>query len=330
MVLLWLAACTGPSDPPRDRGDDDTDPPATDGTEPTGTTGATGTTGFTGETAEEDLCAELPPVPLVYDVINDFETAEDFDLDVDGFLCTILSNNLTCKNQAGDFKVLSPNVAQITAGTRVLPTGDWVVADVGNGALVRIDTATGAKSVVLGGLQYPNGVEVGRDGWVFVAENNGSKVRQVDPYTGDQHLVANGLLAPNGVILSPDEQTMYVGSFGGGLIYAIDRLGPTEWDEARVLYDPPGPDGGFDGINVDSCGNVYITEYIKGRIYRITPDGLTRDLVVDFQDSWIPNMRWGHGVGGWETDILYVTAWDRILALHAGLPGKTHVAFPEE
>jgi hypothetical protein len=329
-MVFWLLACTPPPEPRTDRGDPDTDTQPTDTVEPTGTTGSTGATGHTGETATEDPCAELPPAELTYDILNDFQTSEDFDLDADGYLCTITSGNLACKNQAGDFKVLSPNVANSTAGTRMLATGDWVVADVGNGSLVRIDVATGAKTVVVSGLAYPNGVEVGRDGWVFVAENNGSKVRQIDPYTGDQHLVANGLLAPNGVILSPDENTLYVGSFGGGLIYAVDRLGPTEWDAARVLYDPPGPDGGFDGINVDSCGNVYITEYIKGRIYRITPDGLVRDLVVDFQDSWIPNMRWGHGVGGWETDILYVTAWDRILALHAGIEGKTHVAFPTE
>ncbi|MEZ4238302.1 MAG: SMP-30/gluconolactonase/LRE family protein [Myxococcota bacterium] len=133
--------------------------------------------------------------------------------------------------------------------------------------------ATGGREVIASGLQYPNGVEVDADNMVYVAENSGARVRQIDAYTGDQWIVANGLVQPNGVILSPDGNTLYVGSFGGGLIYAIDRLGPTEWDVPRVLYDPPGPDGGFDGINVDACGNVYITEYTVGRVYRISPTG---------------------------------------------------------
>ena len=84
--------------------------------------------------------------------------------------------------------------------------------------------------------------------------------------------------------------------------------------------------GGFDGINVDICGNVYITEYGTGKIYRITPDGVGT-MVVDLPSFWIPNLRWGNGIGGWETDILYVTAYDRLYALEMGILGKPHVLY---
>lgn len=331
-----MLACT-PEPPPKVVPPDPSTPTDTDTTDsetavPTGQTGTTGTTAATGDTGPEIDCTIVPTIPVPWITTDAFQTSEDFDFDGDGYLCSIVNGrDLTCLDQQGNFKMVAPNVVDWgAAGTRILPTGDWVVADLGRGALVRVDTATGASTVVLGDLAYPNGVEVGRDGWAYVAENSGAKVRQVDPYTGEQYIIADGLVQPNGVILSPDGNTMYVGSFGGGVIYAIDRLGPTEWDEPRVLFNPPVPDGGFDGINVDVCGNVYITEYVKGRVFRITPDGLSAEMVADFQAGWIPNMRWGHDIGGWSSDILYVSDRNqgRLFALDIGLPGKKHVLVP--
>ena len=100
--------------------------------------------------------------------------------------------------------------------------------------------------------------------------------------------------------------------------------------EKFVLMDQSGFSGGFDGINVDACGNVYVTEYIKGDIWRITPDGAQVEKFVSLPSSWIPNLRWGHGMYGWETDILYVADRDqgRIFAVHAGIEGKKHVLAP--
>lgn len=314
----------------RDDGNDttpDTVPPPTT----TGDTAPplpTGTTAATGDTAPPLDCSILPPVPVQYQVLQQFETSEDFDLDGDGYLCSITDQNLACLDLYGNRKVLSPNISQSTAGTRILATGDWVVADVARGALVRVDAATGAVTTIATGLAYPNGVEVDADNMVYVAENSGRKVQQIDAYTGEKWQVASGLSQPNGVILSPDGNTLYVGSFGGGVIYAIDRLGPTEWDEERILYEPSMPDNGFDGINVDACGNVYITEFVVGRVYRITPDGTQVNVVVDLPSGWIPNMRWGHDIGGWSSDILYVTAWDRLYALDMGIPGKPHLLAP--
>lgn len=282
-------------------------------------------TATTGDTGPELDCSVLPPVPAPFITMNQYDTSEDFDFDGSGYLCTVLNQNLACRDQSGDQRLVSPNIAATTAGTRVLPTGDWVVAAPSNETLILIDGVTGGQTVLASGLQYPNGVEVDADNMVYVAEHNAGRVRQIDAYTGEQWPVANGMTAPNGVILSPDGNTLYVGSFGGGLIYAVDRLGPHEWDQWRVLFDPASGDGGFDGINVDACGNVYITEYTTGRIYRITPDGSQTDIVVDLPSGWIPNLRWGPDIGGWRSDILYVAAWTRVYALDMQIPGKPHV-----
>lgn len=338
MTLPWVAlvgiACRPAATEPTGT-DTTTEPTPTDTTDTetdspidTGTTTPTGSTGSTGHTGTGLDCSVLPPVPVTYTTLNAFNTSEDFDLDGDGFMCSITNSNLACKDLYGTTKIVAPGVAASSAGTRVLPTGDWVVANVGAGGLVRVDAVTGGSVTLLSGLEYPNGVEVDENNQVYVAEQNAGRVRQVDAYTGVQSLVATGLSNPNGVILSPDGNTLYVGSFGGGVIYAVDRLAPEVWDAPRILYNPSSGDGGFDGINVDACGNVYITEFLQGKVYRITPDGLNATLVVDLPSGWIPNLRWGHGINGWETDILYVTAFDRIYALDMGIEGKKHVLAP--
>lgn len=335
---MWgflVLGCREPAPPPP--GDDDTDgsttPTAHTGRTPTAVTGATagtGSTGPTGDTAPELDCSILPPMPVPYTTLNQFQTAEDFDFDDQGYLCTVrgFAGDLACKDLTGATRVEGVRAAPNgSAGTRFLPTGDWVIAG-GDGTLIRVDHATASSTVVIAGMLYPNGVEVGRDGYVYVAENSSDRVRQIDPYTGDQWPVGDGLVSPNGVIMSPDEQTLYVGSFGGGNVYAFDRISEHEWQPVRILASSPGWDGGFDGINTDLCGNVYITEYTVGRVWRITPDGAHVDLVVNLPDFWIPNMRWGSGVGGWDPDLLYITAWNRLHAVDVGIPGKRHISTP--
>jgi hypothetical protein len=336
MVIFVAAACSGP--PAGDGGRDrtptdgqppDTDPPTDGLPDPeTADTASTTPPTPTGDTAAEYDCSVLPAIPVTWTNLTQFQTSEDFDIDGDGYMCTNRSGALACKDMAGNQKVLTVGLGS-TAGIRVAATGDWLYNDVGNGALVKVDPLTGAKVTVASGIAYPNGLEVGRDGYAFIGENGSDKVRQIHIDTGAQYVAAEGLAAPNGVILSPDEQTLYVGSFGGGVIYAVDRISETEWDAPRELHNPPNPDGGFDGINVDSCGNVYITEYTVGRVFRITdPAGPGNGEVADLPESWIPNMRWGHDIAGWDSSTLYVSAWGSIYALDMGVPGKRHILLP--
>lgn len=103
-------------------------------------------------------------------------------------------------------------------------------------------------------------------------------------------------------------------SFGGAL-----RCSPNGYDRDR---------GGLDGMTVDACGNVYITEYIEGVIWRFTPEGV-REKVIDLPSFWIPNMHWGTGLGGWQEDTLYVMDREegRVFELVLGVEEKEKV-FP--
>jgi sugar lactone lactonase YvrE len=318
IALAWLLGCTG--SPPTD-----TDPvPTSDTDGPTGDT-AVISTAETGDPLV-DLCATLPALPATFQTFQGFGGAEDFDLDFQGRHVSVASSgNLVARTPQGQQTLISANVSSSAACTRLLPSGDFVVCDVSGNSLVKVETATGAKSTLLTGLSYPNGAEVDPEGFVYVAEQSGGRLRRVDSETGDFTIIATGLDNPNGVIFSPDYQTLYVGSFGGGVVYALDRLGPDVFDTPRILAQTQGGQvGGFDGINVDQCGSVYITEFGPGRVWRITSDGGQIDLVADLPSGWIPNMRWGNGVAGWSETTLYVSdrGQGRLFGLEIGLRGK--------
>ena len=81
--------------------------------------------------------------------------------------------------------------------------------------------------------------------------------------------------------------------------------------------------GGLDGMAADACGNVYVTEYVMGFIWRFSEQGAEPELVAESGSYWIPNLHWGLGVGGWEKDILYVQErdTDELLLLDLGVEG---------
>jgi hypothetical protein len=104
---------------------------------------------------------------------------------------------------------------------------------------------------------------------------------------------------------------------------SIDGEGTCQGEEGGYwcLVDGGGS-GGVDGLGVDACGNVYATEYIAGVVWRITPDG-DLEKFVNLPSSWIPNVKWGRGEGGFSQDVLYVTDRDegRLFAVSVGVPG---------
>jgi sugar lactone lactonase YvrE len=91
-----------------------------------------------------------------------------------------------------------------------------------------------------------------------------------------------------------------------------------------------GGGGGLDGLNADACGYVYVTEYVAGKIWQIDPDGVTEEA-AQLDSSWIPNMHWGPGTGGFGKRFLYVADRDqgRLFELDLGVMGSRGSYTPE-
>ncbi|MBM4366904.1 MAG: SMP-30/gluconolactonase/LRE family protein [Deltaproteobacteria bacterium] len=452
----------------------------------------------TGDSAEPESCGEPAALPVSASYLSGFQGSEDFAFDAEGYLVALdAQGTLLGIDQLGQQKVILPNATNFGAGMRFLPGGDLVFADAEKGNLARVNPSTGELTVVLSGLEYPNGLDVDYDGFVYVSEQNAGRVRRIDPDSGDYTTVAKNLYNPNGVTFSVGHDTLYVGSFGAGVAWAVDRDGD-DWAEPRVyattpeapgvppdwcatygegsecpvyygygigtcavddegdlecamVYDTGACDGlaagdgcvterfdaqvsssctegadglfcphtnaewigacvgerqgescevhgvvgtcytsyegvlacydwqsyydgmesgcidqaagstceidhelfpsvgvcgdgtayglgdnvclpggytysergGLDGINVDACDNLYVTEYIQGMVWRFDAEGAEAQLAAKLRSSWIPNLHWGNGVGGWDPELLYVMDRDRggVFALPVGVEG---------
>jgi sugar lactone lactonase YvrE len=197
-----------------------------------------GTTAPPDETPTVALdCSALPAAPAVFDVLGGYTNSEDFAFDEFGnYVGVDDDNNLVRISNAGDRKLWAPSIGA-TAGMAILRDGSLVFNHVEEGALKRV-YPNGAISVVLGGLLYPNGLDVGPDGFVYVAENGAGRVRRINPDTGEFSVVAIGLEGPNGVAFSDDPRLLYIGSFEGSGVYKVELPEPGELGQASVFARP--------------------------------------------------------------------------------------------
>jgi sugar lactone lactonase YvrE len=289
------------------------------------------------------------------------------------------NGNLVRISQDKKKKLWVPAVGEV-AGMGLLPDGSLVFCNVDKGSLQRVQP-NGSIVTVLGGLLYPNGLDLGPDGFVYVAENGAGRVRRVNVDTGEFTVVAMGLQGPNGVAFSKEPNLFFVGSFEGSGVYKVVVPAPGQLGQASVFARPNGSQlreptlscpamkegescsvpgqftggtckrianvidctkdttiqpcngqgctssefgGGIDGLGVDACGNVYATEYSYGNLWRISPQGKIEQL-AKLPAMWIPNLKWGRGLGGFKRDVLFVADRDegRLFAVSVGLPGAS-------
>jgi len=279
-------------------------------------------------------CDALPPGPLTFNFVSGPISGEDIAFDDAGNLIGMGYPALFKSPKAGS-PAMWISDAQCSSGLRALSTGD-VVCNSGN-SFFFFDKINGVKVPLLTNLSYPNGIEVDLEGFAYVSEQSSGEVTKIDPYSGESWVVASGLSNPNGMSFAPDYRTLYVGSFGGGIIYAIpfDEDGvPGAPATFLTTSDPEamavGMTGAFDGMGVDACGNVYICDYGNIHVYRIAPDASSVEMLVDLSSmsGWIPNMQWGSGYGDWFDDTLYVSnIGGGVFEVDLGVPSK-HREYP--
>ncbi len=316
LACVGVAACAEPPRPdtPVPRSYDTAD--ATDGSD------------YTYSDTEIYGCDSLPPSPRPPPELIDIETEEDFDFDAYGYLVHQDNTNLVGHRQNGDFRLIAANVATDPSAVQVLSDGYIVVAAQDQGALLLVDPSDGSSELLIGGLAQPNGVEIGSDDRIYFSEAVATgRVRWVDR-DGTSGTILPLTFVPNGLVLSPDEQTLYVGGhshWSTGAILAVKRLGPDEWENtATVLFGQVGHE--FTAVEVDICGNIYGVDYDTGELYRGTPDGTSVELVADVDDPdggySYSSIRWGNGVSGWRRDHLYITNRRHIFSLDIAIDGK--------
>jgi len=254
----------------------------------------------TGEPVPVD-CENLQALPIGYSVLGSPTASEDFVFGPNGNLVNVADGgNLLRAPHGGVSTLWFPGVGVDASGTAMLTNGDVVFADSGANTVVHVDGA-GSTQTIAAGVAYPNGLTVDMNDNVYVAENSGGRVLRINPTTLSVETVAEGLFSPNGLAFDSTYENLYIGSFGGGTVHRFNVATGT-----TSLFASGIGDGGLDGVIVDACGNVYVTDFGPATIYRL--NGVDIELVVDLSADafWIPNLHFGSGVGGWDETLLYV------------------------
>jgi sugar lactone lactonase YvrE len=109
------------------------------------------------------------------------------------------------------------------------------ITETAAGAVLQLDVLTGARKVVADGLTGPEGIDVGPDGRLYVAEVGRKRVIAIDPATGNQVVIASNL-------------DIGLGSYAGGPPAMI----PT-------------------GVAVARSGAIYVSSDKRNAIYKLTP-----------------------------------------------------------
>lgn len=212
-------------------------------------------------------------------------------------------------------------------GLALTTTGELLAATHDTQALSLLKLDTGARTPVPlldDGKHFnsPNDLTVRSDGTVYFTDPDwqlkprSSETGRTGVYrvsaplsttTNTVSLVDGTLDNPNGIALSPDEQTLYVGSSGKEIWkYALASDGSVG---ARSKFAEP---GGSDGLTVDCAGNLYVT---SGTVEVFAPNGdRLGEITLDGSPSNV-------AFGGADRKTLYITAGSRLYEIKLAVPG---------
>ncbi|MFT7578562.1 MAG: sugar lactone lactonase YvrE [Myxococcota bacterium] len=299
----------------------DTDDRKTDTIGPQDTIDDTGTHH---DTAEPFDCSAISDGPFSLTPLSGPVASEDLAFDADGHLVGADDQAIFRSRYNASPKVWVPAFT-FRAGLRFLPNGHLIVADDTRGELVRV-SPDGVRYPFVTGLSYPNGLAVDLDGWVFFSEHDSSKVWRVHPFTGERTLVTAQIANPNGLAFSPDYRTLYIGGFNGDPTVHAVSISETGMPGRLYEFASGVGSGWHDGLGVDICGNVYITDYNETKVWRVDPDGQNPRVILDgslYPNAYIPNLQWGSGIGGWSRTAIYLPdGWAKgVFEVEIGVPG---------
>ncbi len=167
----------------------------------------------------------------------------------------------------------------------------------GQGALVRVNSQTGAVTTLAVGFKLPNGLAVDKQGNMFVTDLQTGIVSKVTP-SGLVSVFASGpLLAPSflpqlGLSLGTNDLTfdkggdaLYVTNVGLGTVVKIQVLMDGSAGAITNFANVPTPDG----VAFDVGGRLYVTSPLTNSIWIVASDGSAVQLGLDTSHDRLNN-----------------------------------------
>jgi len=247
------------------------------------------------DTTGDALCDALLEGPLwPVEVSAAFSGSEDIAFDGQSILVGKRGDQLLKVDSGGVETVLADGIPK-AYGLRYRSDGDLVVALPSDGKLIAVSPSGDVTELAVG-LQGPNGVYVDLMDRIWVTEFGGSRVIRLEKDLSIT-LIVEDAQAPNGIVYDPERDVLFYTNYQAGLIRSVHFDGGAP--EPSVVIGSI--DGAPDGLVLDACGNLYVVDQGKSRLYRVRLDGEGEPvgeatLLADFPSN-VANAQFGAGTG---------------------------------
>ena len=115
------------------------------------------------------------------------------------------------------------------------------------------------------GAKFLNDLALSPEGHLFVSDTVGNAIYRIDPARNFQITIlakGPGLGNPNGLVYEAPHHRLLVAAWGSGKLIAVDMRG-------NILPIHKKRFKGLDGIDLDREGNIIVSSFTAGEIYRI-------------------------------------------------------------
>ena len=167
--------------------------------------------------------------------------------------------------------------------------------------IVAIDIAGGTilQRVPISGAQFLNDLATSPDGSVFVSDMAASAIYRHKNGRTTLFAVGEELEHPNGLLVHGGK--LIIGGWGRGLQDDFTTLTPgrllsIDIRTGRRKVITPKPTGNLDGVEADGKGGFIVTDWIAGRVFRISKSGRAK-VIMEFPKgaadcAYLVDRRW--------------------------------------
>jgi hypothetical protein len=117
------------------------------------------------------------------------------------------------------------------------------------------------------GAQFLNDIVADKDGNLYVSDMDANIIFKIETKNGDkisEFCNSKELQRPNGLVLDPNNGDLIIAAFEGSIL-TVGKDGKIKPYVDRKFVC-------LDGIDFDNNGNLYVSDFQVGEIYKITPD----------------------------------------------------------
>ncbi len=185
------------------------------------------------------------------------------------------------------------------------PNGDLYTIRLEHGEVIRI-TPEGGWETVMSGLYYGYGLTFGPDGRLYVVDGDVWRL-DLDTLESERLLrhPTNDSWLYRDVTFNEDTTKMYISKVYDLSVEVLDldeHMDPV--GEPTVFATVPGY--WKDGLQMDACGYLWLPDYERHSLFRVSPDGAeVLEVLQTSEKEYGHGVEWGNGVG-WRQDAIYL------------------------